>query len=60
MFPMKPGGTLGKVVTAVIVLAVLALIVGHPADAAAWTVGVVHLAGRVIGGISNFLRDVVR
>jgi hypothetical protein len=59
MLPMKAGGGLSKVVTALVALAVLALVVGHPADAATWTIGVVHLIGRVIGGISTFLRDVL-
>jgi hypothetical protein len=59
MLPMKAGGGLGKVVAALITLAVLALVVGHPADAATWTIGAVHLIGRVIGGISTFLRDVL-
>jgi hypothetical protein len=56
MMPMKTSGLLGKLVGVLVMLAVLALIVGHPADAATWTIGVVHLLGRVIGGISAFLR----
>jgi hypothetical protein len=60
MLPMKAGGgVLGKLVGAVVVLAVLALVVGHPADAATWVTGVIHLLGRVIGGTSTFLRDVL-
>jgi hypothetical protein len=60
MLPTKAGGgVLGKVVTIVAVLAVLALVVGHPADAAHWVVSAVHLAGRLIGGISDFLHYVV-
>lgn len=60
MMPMKTGGgVLGKLVTVVVLLAVLALVVGHPADAARWTVEVFHLVGRVIGGVSSFLRYVL-
>jgi len=36
MLPMKTGGALGKVMSVLITLAVLALIVQHPADAATW------------------------
>lgn len=60
MTPMKTGGgVLGKLVGVLIVLAMVALVVGHPADAATWVVGVVHLLGRVVGGFSTFLRYVV-
>lgn len=59
MLPMKTGGGIGRVVTIVVLLAVLALVVGHPADAAKWTVDAFHLAGRVIAGVSNFLRYVL-
>lgn len=59
MLPMKPGGTVSKVVTVVVLLAVLTLVVGHPADAASWTISVVHLVSRVIGGISSFLHYVL-
>ena len=58
MLPMKAGGgALRKVIGAIAVLAVLALIVQHPADAAGWAIGAVHLVGRVISGIGAFLRD---
>jgi hypothetical protein len=58
MLPMKTGGgALGKVVGVLVTLAVLALIVQHPADAAGWVISAVHLVGRVIGGIGAFLRD---
>jgi hypothetical protein len=59
MLPMKSGGALGKVISVVVVLAVLALVVGHPADAAKWTVDAFHLFARVVGGVSNFLRYVL-
>lgn len=60
MLPMTTGGgVLRKVVGTLVALAVLALVVGHPADAATWTTSVVHLLGRVIGGISTFLRDAI-
>jgi hypothetical protein len=60
MLPMKTGGgVLGKVISVLVMLAVLALIVGHPTDAATWVVSLVHLLGRVIGGISTFLRTVL-
>ncbi|HYS40523.1 MAG TPA: hypothetical protein VEO01_33325 [Pseudonocardiaceae bacterium] len=56
---MKTGGALGKVMSVLITLAVLALIVQHPADAATWAISVVRLLGRVISGISTFLRNVL-
>lgn len=60
MMPMKTGGgALGKVIAIVVVLAVLTLVVGHPADAAKWTVDAFHLFSRVIGGVSSFLRYVL-
>ncbi len=59
MLPMKTGGALGKVMSVLITLAVLALIVQHPADAATWAISVVRLLGRVISGISTFLRNVL-
>ena len=60
MMPMKSGGgALSKVIVAVVVLAVVTLVVGHPADAAKWTVDAFHLFGRVIGGVSTFLRYVL-
>ncbi|HEY2079103.1 MAG TPA: hypothetical protein VGH53_22460 [Streptosporangiaceae bacterium] len=58
MMPMKAGGgALGKVISLLVVLAVLALVVQHPADAAGWAIGAVHLIGRIISGIGAFLRD---
>lgn len=58
MLPMKAGGGIaGKVIAALVALAVLALVVQHPGDAAGWVVGAVHLAGKVINGIVAFLRD---
>jgi hypothetical protein len=59
MLPTKTGGALGKVISVLIMLAVLALIVQHPADAATWAISVVRLLGRVISGISTFLRNVL-
>lgn len=59
MLPTKAGGLVGRVTTAVVALAVLAMVVSHPADAAMCTVDAFHLASRVIGGVSNFLRDVL-
>jgi hypothetical protein len=59
MLPMKTGGALGKVVSVLITLAVLALIVQHPADAATWAISIVRLLGRVISGFSTFLRNVL-
>jgi hypothetical protein len=57
MLPMKAGGGLaGKVIGTLVALAVLALIVQHPADAAGWAVSAVHLVGKVISGIGAFLR----
>jgi hypothetical protein len=59
MLPMKTGGALGKVISVLIMLAVLAMIVQHPADAATWAISIVRLVGRVISGISTFLRNVL-
>jgi hypothetical protein len=59
MLPMKTGGALGKVMSVLITLAVLALIVQHPADTATWAISIVRLLGRVISGISTFLRNVL-
>jgi hypothetical protein len=58
MLPMKTGGgALRKVIGVLVLLAVLALVVQHPADAAGWAISAVHLVGRVISGIGAFLRD---
>jgi hypothetical protein len=55
-FPMKTGGALGKIVSVVVVLAVLTLVVKHPADTAHWVVGVFHMIGNAIDAISTFLQ----
>jgi hypothetical protein len=60
MLPMKTGGgMLGKVIGTVVCLAVVALVVKHPADAAGWVTGGLHVAGSVIDGVSTFLAHVL-
>lgn len=57
MLPMKTGGgLLGKVIGAVVLLAVLSLVIKHPADAAGWITGVWHVGSRVVDGLSTFLQ----
>lgn len=59
-FPMKTGGgVLGKVVGLLVALAVLALVVKHPSDAATWVTSAFHLFGGMIDGVSAFLKEVL-
>lgn len=57
--PVKTGGMLGKLIGALVALAVLTLVVKHPSDAADWVTGLFHMLGRAIDGISAFLHDVL-
>jgi hypothetical protein len=57
--PMKAGGAMGKVIGLLVMLALLALVVKHPSDAATWVTGAFQTLGNVIDGISTFLRDVL-
>ena len=58
-FPVKTGGAIGKVIGLLITVAVLALVIKHPADAATWVTSMFRVLGAVIDGISEFLRKVV-
>lgn len=60
-FPMKTGsGLLRKAVGALIAIAVLTLVVKHPANAASFVTGGLHLAGQVVDGASAFLSKIAK
>ncbi|WP_431901284.1 hypothetical protein [Amycolatopsis thermoflava] len=58
-FPgLKTGsGLLPKVATALVVLALLAIVVKHPADAATWAKSLGSGIGAIIDGIATFVRQ---
>lgn len=49
------GGVLGKLVGAVVTIAILAFVVKHPSDAAQWVSGAANLLGNVVDGLAAFL-----
>ncbi|QYN16847.1 hypothetical protein [Amycolatopsis sp. DSM 110486] len=51
------GGALRKVLGACVALALLALIVHYPADAASWAKGAAGTAGGAIDGLVTFFRN---
>lgn len=53
------GGVLTKVISAVVVIAVLALVIKHPTEAAALVTGGLHAAEGAVDGISAFLQRVI-
>lgn len=57
MFPVKSGGVLGKTVTLLTALAILALVIKHPAETADTVTGLFRAIGSVIDGIGAFLRE---
>jgi hypothetical protein len=60
VFPMETGGgVLRKVAGVLVALAVLALVVKHPNDAATWVSSVFRMLGGMVDGISEFLREVL-
>lgn len=60
MLPMKTGGgVFGKVIGALVVLAVLTLVVKTPTEAAHWAGSLIHLAGEFIDGVAAFLRSLL-
>jgi hypothetical protein len=58
-FPgVKTGGSLfPKVVTTLLALALLAVVVKHPADAAEWAKDIAGGLGAIIDGIATFVRQ---
>jgi hypothetical protein len=56
-FPMKTGGALGKTVALLIALAILALVIKHPAESADTVTGLFRAVGAVIDGIGAFLQE---
>lgn len=50
------GGIMPKLIGWAVALAVLVLIVKHPADAATWVKGGFELFGALVGGIAEFFR----
>jgi hypothetical protein len=56
-FPMKTGGALGKMVAFLVALAVIALVIKHPAESADTVTGLFRAVGAVIDGIGAFLRE---
>jgi F0F1-type ATP synthase membrane subunit a len=60
--PVMPTGrgVLSKVVTVMVVLALLMLVVKYPSDAAHFLTGTMRLASNIIGGLVTFFRQVTR
>lgn len=59
MIPMPTGSSvLPKLVTAAVLLALVAIVVKHPGDAATWTKAIFGGAVDVIDGIATFIRQV--
>jgi hypothetical protein len=56
-FPMKTGGALGKMVAFLVALAIIALVIKHPAESADTVTGLFRAVGAVIDGIGAFLRE---
>lgn len=56
-FPMKTGGAVSKVVGLLVALAVIALVIKHPAESADTVTGLFRAIGAVIDGIGAFLRE---
>jgi hypothetical protein len=56
--PMPTGGGLGrKIVGLAVVIALLVIVVKHPADAAAAATGVAEFAGDVVDGLWSFVQQ---
>ncbi|ONI72704.1 hypothetical protein ALI144C_42580 [Actinosynnema sp. ALI-1.44] len=57
MLPMKPGGgIMGKLITAVIGLALIMLVVKYPSDVASWVTGAGHILTGLADGLVTFFR----
>lgn len=56
-FPVKTGGVMGKVIGLLVTLAILALVVQHPAESADAVTRIFRTIGDVIDGIGAFLRE---
>lgn len=52
------GGAFSKVVSAFVFVALVALVVKHPVDAAHWTTGGFNVLGDVVDGLMTFLQQV--
>ena len=60
-FPMKTGsGLLSKLIGTLIVIAILAMVIKEPANAASFVTGAFHLASGAIDGISTFLSQIAK
>jgi hypothetical protein len=59
MLPMKPrSGPVGKIIGAIVTVALLVLIVRYPADIAGWVTGTAHLLIRIVNGLVTFARQI--
>lgn len=58
-FPVKSSGILSKVVGLLFALAILALVINSPRDAADWVRGLFQIFGDAIDGIGTFLKAVL-
>jgi hypothetical protein len=59
ILPMKPrSGLVGKLIGAIITVALLVLIVRYPADMAGWVIDTAHLLVRIVNGLVTFARQI--
>ena len=60
-FPMMKsgGGALSKLVGVLLMLAVLTLVVKHPAESAHWFSGALSTLGTAVEGLATFLQQVL-
>ena len=56
MIPVPTGSVLPKLVGGAVLLALLAVVVKHPGDAANWAKAVVHAASSVVDGLASFVQ----
>ncbi|QRP47234.1 hypothetical protein [Amycolatopsis sp. FDAARGOS 1241] len=56
--PTSGGSVLPKLIGGAVLLALLVVVVKHPADAAHWAKAVIDAGGEVIDGLASFLRQV--
>lgn len=60
IMPKASGGALSKVIWMLVGVALLALVVKYPNDAATFVQGAVDLFGGAVGGLVKFFRGVVQ
>lgn len=52
------GGVLSKLVSGFVFVALVALVVKHPVDAAHWTTGAFNALGDAVNGLMTFVQQV--